>query len=155
MALTIIALSDSHSTTLSQLPPQLRAALQQADVIVHAGDYTEASLLDELRTMGEVVAVSGNMDSMAIKLQLNRRQLVTLEGKTVGVAHGSGAPAGIEERVRMLFPEDPDLIIFGHSHVPFSGVVNGALMVNPGPASEGYAMITLGNELTARLISTA
>lgn len=154
MAVTIIALSDSHTTTMSQLPSQLCAALRQADVIIHAGDLTEMSLLDELKTLGQVVAVAGNMDSTALKLRLPHRQLYSADGKIVGVVHGSGAPGGIAERVRALFPENPDLIIFGHSHVPFAGVVNDVLMVNPGPAREGYAVISVGNELTVELIPT-
>jgi len=154
ISLTIVALSDSHASTIRELPPQLLVALRTADVIVHAGDHTEVSLLDELKAMGEVVAVAGNMDSMALKMRLPMRQLVSVGGKTVGVTHGSGAPGGIAQRVRASFPEKPDLIVFGHSHVPFSGMVSDILMVNPGPATRGYAVIMVGKELTAELIST-
>jgi putative phosphoesterase len=154
VTLTIVALSDSHTNSCRELPPQLLDALQTADVIIHAGDHTEMSLLDELKAMGEVVAVAGNMDSMALKVRLPMRQLVSVGGKTVGVTHGSGAPGGIAQRVRASFPEKPDLIVFGHSHVPFSGMVSGVLMVNPGPAMRGYAVITVGKEVTAQLIAT-
>jgi putative phosphoesterase len=149
---TIIALSDSHTSTLSKLPAALRQALEDADLIIHAGDHTESSLLDELRQLGDVLAVAGNMDSTAIKVQLPRRQLVTFSGRTIGVTHGSGAPRGIADRVRKTFPEDPDLIVFGHSHVPFAGIVSGALMINPGPARSSYAVIRLGEELEAEIV---
>jgi putative phosphoesterase len=154
LSVTIVALSDSHAHTIHELPPALILALQAADVIVHAGDHTEMSLLQELKQMAEVVAVAGNMDSTTLKLQLPHRQLVTVNGRLVGVAHGSGAPAGIAERVRALFPEKVDLIVFGHSHVQFSAVVEGTLMVNPGTARHGYATITIGEDLVAKLIST-
>jgi len=154
MSVTVVAMSDSHATTLRELPARLCSALGKADIIVHAGDLTEMSLLLELRATGQTVAVAGNMDSTALKVHLPHRQLVTISGKLVGIVHGSGAPSGITERVRVQFPENPDLIVFGHSHVPFSGVVDGVLMVNPGPAGRGYASITIGEELAAELVST-
>ena len=154
MSITVIAMSDSHASTLRQLPARLCSALSKADIIVHAGDLTDMSLLLELRATGQTVAVAGNMDSTALKVHLPHRQLFTANGRTVGVAHGSGAPTGITQRVRALFPENPDLIVFGHSHVPFSGVVDGVWMVNPGPAGRGYASITIGEGLAAELVST-
>jgi len=56
------------------------------------------------------------------------------------------------DRVRKTFPEDPDLIVFGHSHVSFTGVLAGALMINPGPARSSYAVIRLGEELEAEIV---
>ena len=153
MSTHIVALSDSHAKSIQELPAELRAALAQADKIIHAGDHTETSLLQELRALGEVIAVAGNMDSTTLKLQLPARQLVTLGGRLVGIAHGSGAPTGIVERVRALFPENPALIVFGHSHVRFKGVVAGALMVNPGPARDGYASITIGAHIEVALVA--
>ncbi len=152
MGITIVALSDSHTSTLSKLPAALRQALEDADLIIHAGDHTESSLLDELKQLGDVLAVAGNMDSTAIKVHLPRRQLATFDGKTIGLTHGSGAPWGIAQRVRETFPEDPDLIIFGHSHVSFIGVVAGVMMVNPGPAHSSYARIRLGEEIEAEIV---
>ncbi len=154
MSVFVVAISDSHAISISELPFRVRDALRQADIIVHAGDHTELSLFDELRALNTtVIAVSGNMDSTALKAQLPRRQLVSLNGKTLGVAHGSGAPGGIAERIRALFPENPDLIVFGHSHQPFSAIVDGVLMVNPGPARKGYATITIDQAIQANLIA--
>jgi len=150
---TIVALSDSHAANLNKLPPDLLHALQDADLVVHAGDHTEMSLLQELRQTGKVIAVAGNMDSTAIKIELPHRQLFTFGGITVGVTHGSGAPMGIAMRVRQMFPEDPDLIIFGHSHVPFNEIVNETHMVNPGPASRSYAVITINDGIHAKIVT--
>ena len=152
MGNTIVALSDSHTSTLSKLPAVLRQALEDADFIIHARDYTESSLLNELKQLGDVLAVAGNMDSTAIKVQLPRRQLITFGGKTIGLTHGSGAPWGIAQRVRKMFPENPDLIVFGHSHVSFTGVLAGAFMVNPGPARDSYAVIRLGETIEAEIV---
>ena len=149
---TVVAVSDSHTASLSGLPRALRDALEAADLIIHAGDHTESTVLDELKTLGNVVAVAGNMDSIALKVSLPARQLFTVEGRTIGVTHGSGAPRGIQQRVRALFPENPDVIIYGHSHVPYTGTVNDSLMVNPGPAASSYAAVTIGDDVTARIV---
>lgn len=154
MRISIVALSDSHAASTNELPRGLREALPKADVIVHAGDHTEFSLLQELQALGpHVIAVTGNMDSTAIRLQLPHRQLTTVNGTNLGVAHGSGPPEGIAVRVRALFPEDPDIIIFGHSHVPFNGLVDGTLMVNPGQSSKSYARIIVGDTLSAEIVT--
>ncbi len=153
MHVSMIALSDSHAASIENLPCALRNALQAVEIVVHAGDHTELSLLEDLRArVPLVIAVSGNMDSTAVKVHLPPRQIVTVNGRTLGVAHGSGAPAGIAERVRALFPENPDLIVFGHSHVPFNAVVDGTLMVNPGPAMKSYARIVVGQTLSADIV---
>jgi len=152
MTHTIVALSDTHEATLRNFPKALHDALASADLIVHAGDHTAMSLLEELRAIGRVTAVAGNMDSTAVKVSLPSRQLFTFAGKTVGVVHGSGPPWGIDGRVRKLFPENPDLIIFGHSHVPFAGIVDGSYMVNPGQAKKSYAVITVGPVIEARIV---
>ena len=149
---TIVALSDSHCAGISALPLQLRQALAAADIIVHAGDHTERAVLDELKTLGEVVAVAGNMDGTALKVLLPIRQLFSAGTASVGVVHGSGAPRGIAERVRAVFPENPDLIVFGHSHVQFDGMLGGTRMVNPGPAAAGYAVITIDRGIDVELV---
>ena len=152
MRQTIVALSDTHEVTLGSLPAALGDALTHADLIIHAGDHTAMTLLEELRALGAVVAVAGNMDSTPIKISLPYRQLFTFAGRTVGVVHGSGPPWGINERVRGLFPENPDLIIFGHSHVPFAGIVDGSYMVNPGQGRQSYAVITVSTDIDVRIV---
>jgi putative phosphoesterase len=149
---TLIALSDSHTASLTSLPASLREALKKAELIVHAGDATESTFIDELKTYGQVVAVAGNMDSIALKMTLPARQLFTVEGRSIGLTHGSGAPSGIQGRVRALFPENPDMIVYGHSHEAYVGMLDGSLMVNPGPAATSYAVVTIAEEITARIV---
>jgi putative phosphoesterase len=153
MSTTIIALSDSHCAGIRDLPSQLQQALHGADMIVHAGDHTERTLYDGLKGTADVVAVAGNMDSTALKVLLPLRQVFSAGAVMVGVVHGSGAPHGIAERVRAMFPENPDIIVFGHSHVRFDGVLEGTRMVNPGPAAYGYAVIRIGTGIDVELVT--
>jgi len=149
---TIAALSDSHTASLSTLPIGLRRALEHADIIVHAGDETESTVLEELKSLGQVIAVAGNMDSTALKLTLPTRVVFAAGNHTIGVTHGSGAPSGIQHRVRALFPEQPDVIVYGHSHAAYVGTLDGSLMVNPGPATTSYALITIKRDVAARIV---
>ncbi len=153
MSTTILALSDSHCTGVRDLPPRLQQALREADIIVHAGDHTERAVHEELKTMANVVAVAGNMDSSALKVLLPLRQVFSAGAARIGVVHGSGAPHGIAERVRAMFPEDPDIIVFGHSHVRFDGMLQGSRMVNPGPAASGYAVIRISTSVDVEMVT--
>lgn len=56
-------LSDTHARTFGEIPASIVRALAEADLIVHAGDFTEMAVLAGLRTLEEVKAVCDNMDS--------------------------------------------------------------------------------------------
>ena len=145
-------ISDTHVTKIDEIPAKIRRALTEVDLIVHAGDFTQKAVLDGLRTLGEVKVVAGNMDSGAIKATLPQKELFVVSGKKVGLVHGSGAPWGIAGRVRKLF-SDVDLIIYGHSHVPFNQYVEGSLLFNPGQARDSFGLLTIDDEVKAEIIT--
>ena len=85
------------------------------DSTIHAGDFTEVKLLEELKHLIEVKAVQGNVDSMEINAILPAKE--TIEVELIEISHGSGSPWGIEERVRKTLESDSiDVIVYGHSH---------------------------------------
>ncbi len=147
----ICVISDTHAHSLGDLPKKLVAKLGEADLIIHAGDFTEKSLLDELQQIIELKAVCGNMDESKIRQVLPQKDEFTISGKTIGLTHGTGSKSGITERVRHMF-ESPDIIIFGHSHEPENKVVAGALMLNPGPAQSSFAWLEIEKEIRAKII---
>lgn len=147
----VAVLADTHVASIDELPASLLKALAEADLIVHAGDFTETAVLDGLRSLNEVRAVRGNMDSLRIRMDLPRRALFAVAGKTIGVTHGQGAPAGIAVRVRDEF-DRADVIIFGHSHLPCQETIRGALMFNPGRCRGSYGLLTIGDDIAARVI---
>ena len=113
--LRIGVIADTHTRTFADVPDTILRALAEVDLIVHAGDFTEKVVLDGLRLLGEVKAVLGNMDSGELMRILPRHDSFTVNGKKIGLTHGSGGPWGIEHRVWEMFT-DADIIIFGHSH---------------------------------------
>ncbi|MBN2098231.1 MAG: metallophosphoesterase family protein [Dehalococcoidia bacterium] len=147
----LAVLTDTHVGSIQELPAPMLNALADVDLIVHAGDFTETAVLEGLRTLGEVKAVCGNMDSTAIKMALPRRELLVAEGKKIGIVHGSGVPWGIAGRVRGEF-DDVDVIVFGHSHTSCNERIRGALMFNPGRCRDSYGLLTIADDVSAEII---
>jgi len=144
-------ISDTHAKTLSDVPGAILTALTEVDLIVHAGDFTERAVLEGLSTLGEVKAVRGNMDSSELKRMLPQKELFVVNGKKVGLTHGSGAPWGIAGRVRKMF-SDVDVIIYGHSHEPNNQFIQGSLLFNPGRAKNSFGLLTIDNKIKAEVI---
>lgn len=144
-------ISDTHANAIDEVPPSIINALADVDLIVHAGDFTHKAVLDCLRAIGQVRAVSGNMDSAELKKILPGRDLFEVNGKKIGLIHGSGAPWGITERVRNQF-SGVDIIIFGHSHEPCNRYLEGVLLFNPGPARSSFGLLIIDEDIKARVI---
>jgi len=143
--------SDTHVTSLAQLPDRILLALAEVDLIIHAGDFIAKDVLDGLKRLGEVKAVRGNMDSEELKRILPEKELLVIEGRRIGITHGSGSPYGIDNRVGRMF-EDVDMIVYGHSHYSQNEVKKGILFFNPGQARNSFGILTVGKELRGEII---
>jgi putative phosphoesterase len=117
------------------LSDECLAVLRAADLIVHAGDFSEASVLAELRELGRVVGVHGNVDSAELRSELPESVSLDLEGVSLAVIHDAGPAKGRLERLRAQFP-DADAVIFGHSHLPLHEERDGFQIFNPGSPTE-------------------
>jgi putative phosphoesterase len=144
-------ISDTHARSLEGIAPPILKALAGVDLIVHAGDFTERAVLEGLKSLGEVKAVCGNMDSAELKGMLPRQDVFAAGGKRVGLIHGAGAPWGIENRVRSAFHE-VDIIIFGHSHQACNKYLRGSLLFNPGRARDSFGILEIGDEIRAEIV---
>jgi putative phosphoesterase len=109
--------------------------LRRASVIVHTGDLTAATVLEELAALAPVQAVQGNMDALELRGILPERRVVEAEGLRVGVVHDAGPSAGRHERLAGWFP-DCDLLAYGHTHLPEVARHDEAWIVNPGSPTE-------------------
>jgi putative phosphoesterase len=116
-ALRVLVLADTHAPAhrVDELVDRLRPELDRADVVLHAGDVTDRAVLDALRRFGAVHAVRGNNDHA---LRLPDRRVVRLAGCDVAMVHDSGPSTGRARRLRAWFP-DADVVVFGHSHLPW------------------------------------
>jgi len=143
--------SDTHLTSFAQVPDRILLALAEVDLIIHAGDFVARDVLDGLKRLGEVKAVRGNMDSEELKRILPEKELLLIEGKRIGITHGSGSPYGIDDRVGRMF-EDVDVIVFGHSHQSQNEIKKGILFFNPGQARNSFGILTVGKEVKGEII---
>lgn len=144
-------LSDTHLHSTEDLPQQIKQALSEVELIVHAGDFVMLEVLKKLRAMGEVKAVRGNMDSAEIRSLLPEKEMIVIKGKRIGIVHGAGAPWGIENRVREQFDE-VDIILYGHTHQAKNEVIGGVLFFNPGQARNSYGILQIDEDVRGQII---
>ncbi|MEI3612399.1 metallophosphoesterase family protein [Pseudogracilibacillus sp. SO30301A] len=130
----IIVTSDTHLRgKIRVLPKELLSACEQADLIIHGGDWSENFVYKTLASFADVIGVHGNVDSDEVKKQFPERQLIEVKGFKIGVTHGHGEKKTSEKRALEVFEtDDVDIIIFGHSHIPMMRYVGKVLLLNPG-----------------------
>jgi uncharacterized protein len=152
-------LSDTHIPTAAPaLPSVVFEIFKDVDLILHAGDIVDLSVLDELRVLAPVEAVAGNMDDLRAHQSLPHKKILNLGKFRAGLIHGKWKLDEQKEMIRKEF-NDIDLIVYGHSHEPFWGKMFGVMFLNPGsPTDKRYApynsvaILTAGDELHAEII---
>ena len=152
-------LSDTHVPTGSPaLPAKVFELFAGVDLILHAGDIVELSVLEELRAIAPVEAVAGNMDDAEAQARLPRKKILTLGRFRAGLIHGKYKIDVQRQMIRQEF-DDVDLIVYGHSHAPFWGREHGVWFLNPGsPTDTRYApfnsvaILDAGDDLKAEII---
>jgi putative phosphoesterase len=138
MPLRLLLVSDTHVPKRArELPAQVWAAVESADVVFHAGDWVSAEVLDEFeRRSRRLVAVYGNNDGPELRRRLPESVNVVLEGVRFAVVHETGTAKGRNERAEALFP-DSDVLVFGHSHIPWDTTSpRGLRLLNPGSPTD-------------------
>lgn len=134
----LLMLADTHVPRRARdLPAEVWDEVAQADVVFHAGDWVTPELLDTLAARAtRLVACWGNNDGPALRSRLPERADVVLEGLHFTVVHETGAVAGREARMSRRYP-DTDVLIFGHSHVPWDTTTStGLRLLNPGSPTD-------------------
>ena len=138
MPTRLLLLSDTHVPVRARaLPDQVWRAVDDADVVVHAGDWVSADLLDALEARAaRLVGVAGNNDGPDLHARLPEVARTTVEGLRLAVVHETGGKDGRERRADAAFP-DVDVLVFGHSHIPWDTTSPGGLrLLNPGSPTD-------------------
>ena len=117
-------ISDTHGL----LRPEALEALQDSDLIIHAGDVGKPEVLAALRGLAPVHAVRGNVDRGAWAEALPLTDVIEIENTFLYVLHDVGELD--------LDPQAAGFsaVIFGHSHKPSQKTRDGVLFLNPGAA---------------------
>ncbi|HEY2674895.1 MAG TPA: metallophosphoesterase [Rugosimonospora sp.] len=134
----LVMTADTHVPVRARdLPAVLWSAVDAADLVIHAGDWVDEPLLDALTARAaRLVGVYGNNDGPRLRARLPEVARVDLDGLRVAVVHETGAATGRERRCAARFP-DCDLLVFGHSHIPWDTRAPGGLrLLNPGSPTD-------------------
>ncbi|MGW3338694.1 metallophosphoesterase family protein [Streptomyces sp. NPDC001009] len=134
----LLLMSDTHlPKRAKRLPDRLLAELRHADVVFHAGDWVDTATLDLLESRSRrLVGVYGNNDGPGLRARLPEVAYAELGGLRFGVVHETGQAAGREARCAARFP-GLDVLVFGHSHIPWDTVAPGGLrLLNPGSPTD-------------------
>lgn len=133
----VVVLSDTHAPRFwKACPPAVGRHLQQAELILHAGDVCIPAVLDELAAFAPVRAVLGNNDGPDVAAWgAPDTAEFQIEGLSVAMIHDSGPRAGRLPRLRKRFP-GADLVVFGHSHIPVDESAGGLRILNPGSPTD-------------------
>ncbi|MGQ4513349.1 YfcE family phosphodiesterase [Streptomyces sp. DW26H14] len=134
----LLLTSDTHLPTRAKvLPGELVDAIGAADVVVHAGDWVDEPTLDLFEARARrFVGVYGNNDGPGLRARLPEVAYADLGGLRFGVVHETGAARGREQRCAERFP-GIDVLVFGHSHIPWDTTAPGGLrLLNPGSPTD-------------------
>jgi putative phosphoesterase len=138
MATRLLLMADTHVPKRARdLPAELWQRVEEADLVVHAGDWVDVRLLDELEDRAHrLLAVHGNNDHGELRERLPEVARADVEGLALGVVHETGPATRREERMSALYA-DLDVLVFGHSHIPWDTTTRtGLRLLNPGSPTD-------------------
>jgi len=134
----LLLLADTHVPKRARdLPAQVWDAVDAADAVLHAGDWVSVDLLDALEARARrLIGVYGNNDGPALRARLPEVARAELGGLRFAMVHETGSSQGRERRCAAAF-RDADVLVFGHSHIPWDTVASGGLrLLNPGSPTD-------------------
>ena len=129
-AIRIGVIADTHG----RLDPVLRRHFKGVDYIFHAGDIGDRYVIEQLKQIAPVTAVSGNVDGDE-QNGFSSEVIIELAGRRIAMRHilYEGGKMTKEGRA-FLEREHPDVCVFGHTHQLKTEWFEKTLLFNPGSA---------------------
>ncbi|NLV75498.1 MAG: metallophosphoesterase [Tissierellia bacterium] len=155
----IFVVSDTHGNTIDFINKV--NSMKKPELFIHLGDYVEDGEKIEKKTGVETVIVKGNGDYFHPKY--NEDEILNIKGKTLLLTHGHnhGVRYGIDRLLYKAYEVGADLVLFGHTHLPFFHEEDGIILVNPGSASmprgfnrkKTFGIIDIDNIISVEIVS--
>ena len=127
----IVAISDTHMEGWSPLP-KLEELMEQADLVIHCGDFHSYTVYEYLRSKYELKAVYGNSDDEKIKSELSNTASFKVEGIKFGLIHQGNLLNSFDDLGYKAKEMGVDVLIFGHIHRYHVERIGGVLLISPG-----------------------
>ncbi len=126
-------ISDTHIPDRArEIHQKVKEAFKDVDLILHAGDLTSLSVIEELEKIAPVMAIQGNMDRVN-GIDLPKARVIQAEDLRIGLVHGEVYPRADTQQLLYLARQlEADILVSGHSHQPKIEQVEGVLLLNPG-----------------------
>ncbi|MGV8146444.1 MAG: metallophosphoesterase [Alkaliphilus sp.] len=130
--------------------------LKDTELILFTGDYIRDIKQIESEYDCEIIAVRGNCDLRG-ELEIVR----TIFGKRFFICHGHkyGVKYTLDNICYRAKELEADVVIFGHTHIPYYEEANGMIMINPGSVTfprgksrKSCATISLGEKIEVEFI---
>jgi hypothetical protein len=134
----LVLVADTHLPKRAKdLPAELWEAVERADVVVHAGDWVDEPALDAFEARSRrLLACYGNNDGAGLRARLPEVARAEIGGLRFAVVHETGPSTGRERRCEQAYP-DVDVLVFGHSHIPWDTTTpRGLRLLNPGSPTD-------------------
>jgi|SRR3990170_5714197 len=127
-------ISDTHNLVL----PSLYQLFSDINLLIHAGDVESSRVLPEIKAIcSNLVRVAGNRDFDEYPPEREYR-IFTEQGLKFFVVHNLTTPSHMLGKNKLLIEQHrPDIVVFGHMHIPFIELRQGTLVLNPGQAGWG------------------
>jgi putative phosphoesterase len=122
-------ISDTHGF----IDPSLPLVFRDVDHILHAGDIGSLSVIDFLEQIAPVTAVNGNNDW---NLTFPYYKTISIGQTKIFLTHNLRFSPRTGVYWEKIFIENPEIIVFGHTHKATAFYENGKLFLNPGYAGQ-------------------
>lgn len=157
----VVVLADTHMPRRARaLPAELQEAIDEADAVIHLGDFTDATVADDLERRATLYAVHGNNDPEEIRRRYPARRDLTIHGHRITLVHGH--QGGRNARIAAESVRGGDIVLYGHSHLPSHQYRGRVLLFNPGSPTDrrqapfrSFGVIDIGEKVDARIVPLA
>jgi uncharacterized protein len=139
MVISVAIVGDTHALNFNQIPLKLIEIVEQADWIIHTGDFINLNVLDGFLQIKntEFIGVCGNADTLDVVNQLNKVEMITIQGTKIGITHPfRGGPDHLTKKYvfNIFRGKKLDIIIHGHTHEICVEKIGNKIIINPGKA---------------------
>lgn len=141
----IIILSDIHINTVPL--KKISGILAESDYVIFLGDGI-GSMYPYKNLLGDrLIMVKGNCDMFS---RIDDETVLDIDGFKIFITHGHKyrVKASLDDLLYKAKEINADIVLYGHTHMPYTEYLDGHMLVNPG----SLGLPRIGNPTYAYMI---